>query len=166
MAQRAAGSRTGSARAADKRVRPPSIAARRTLFIELLRRTANVSRAAREAGLGNSTVYAHRARYPGFAAEWDAAIAEALDAVEEAVLARVRDGVEKPVFFGGKRIGAVPHYSDALAMFLLKSKRPEIYNRAASGPGTATPGVHDITDAEAEAEFDGRVALLAPREGG
>jgi hypothetical protein len=37
--------------------------------------------------------------------------------------------VEKPVFFGGKQVGTVRNYSDALAMFMLKAKRPEVYAR-------------------------------------
>ena len=36
-------------------------------------------------------------------------------------------GVPKPVYYQGKLIGHVPHYSDALLMFLLRAHRPEIY---------------------------------------
>lgn len=134
----------------------PSLAVRKTCFVELLRRTANVSRAAREAGLAHSTVYRQRARSKAFAAEWDDAIAEALDTLEEAVLARVRDGVPKPVFFGGAQIGTVRQYSDPLAMFILKSKRPEIYSRVPPPVAQAD----DMTESEAESEFDRRMARL------
>lgn len=134
----------------------PTLAVRRTCFIELLRRTANVSRAAREAGLASSTVYRQRAKSKAFAADWDNAVAEALDALEEAVLGRVRDGVAKPVFFGGAQVGTVRQYSDQLAMFVLKSKRPEIYNRVPQAVAEAD----EMTEAEAEAEFNRRIAQL------
>jgi hypothetical protein len=138
----------------------PSMALRKACFIEELRRTANISRAAREAGIGNSTVYKHRARFPAFAADWDAAIAEALDGIEESILARVRDGVDKPVFYGGEQIGSVRHYSDALSMFILKSKRPEVYNRPAAALPDEPVDADSMSEAEAEAEFDRRMALL------
>ncbi len=134
----------------------PSMAVRRTCFIELLRRTANVSRAAREAGLASSTVYRQRARLKAFAAEWDNAVAEALDALEESVIDRVRDGVSRPVFYAGEQVGTVRQYSDQLAMFVLKSKRPEIYNRLPH-PVAETD---EMSEAEAQAEFDRRMARL------
>ena len=134
----------------------PSMAVRKTCFIELLRRTANVSRAAREAGLAHSTVYRQRTLSKAFAADWDNAVAEALDALEEAVLGRVRDGAPRPVFYAGEQVGTVRQYSDALAMFILKSKRPEIYNRLPQAVSEAD----EMTEAEAEAEFDRRMARL------
>ena len=82
---------------AKKRKKLPSMAVRKTCFIELLRRSANVSRAAREAGIASSTVYRQRAGSKTFAQDWDNAVAEALDALEEAVMGRVRDGVARPV---------------------------------------------------------------------
>ncbi len=134
----------------------PSMAVRRTCFIELLRRTANVSRAAREAGLASSTVYRRRAKSKAFAADWDNAVAEALDALEESVMERVRDGVSRPIFYGGEQVGTVRQYSDQLAMFILKSKRPEIYNRLPHPVAEA----EEMTEAEAETEFDRRMARL------
>ena len=134
----------------------PSMAVRRTCFIELLRRTANVSRAAREAGLASSTVYRQRAKSKAFAADWDNAVAEALDALEESVMERVRDGVSRPIFYGGEQVGTVRQYSDQLAMFILKSKRPEIYTRLPHPVAEA----EEMTEAEAETEFDRRMARL------
>lgn len=146
----------GKAKKGVAKVKLPSIAVRRTCFIEMLRKTANVSRAAREAGLASSTVYRQRARSRSFAADWDNAVAEALDALEESVIQRVRDGTEKPVYYGGEQVGTVRQYSDQLAMFVLKSKRPEIYNRAPQAVAEAD----EMTEAEAEAEFERRMARL------
>lgn len=141
-----------------KRDAKASVKARKALFMAALRDTCNVSRSARQAGLSTSLLYRHRKTMPAFAAEWDAAIAEALDGVEEAILARVRDGVEKPVYYGGAQIGSVRQYSDRLAMFLLSSRRPEIYGRASAD---AAPLLHsDMSEADAEAEFMRRMERL------
>jgi len=116
------------------RTRPdkPSEAAKRAIFINVLRNTANVSRAALEAGMASTTAYRQRANHPGFARAWDAAITAALDDLEEALLHRALHGVERPVLHGGKRVDTVTTYSDALGMFILKTRRPEIYARSAS----------------------------------
>ena len=107
----------------------PTIATRRTKFLKKLAQTANVSLSARHAEISKSALYKHRQKTPLFAAAWDDALGEALDALEQAVIERAQHGVEKPVFFGGNQIGTVRSYSDALAMFMLKAKRPEVYAR-------------------------------------
>ncbi|TPG19945.1 hypothetical protein EAH87_08960 [Sphingomonas koreensis] len=137
----------------------PSIAVRKACFLEVLRKTANVSRAAREAGLSSSTVYEHRARHASFAADWDAAVSEALDELEDALIQRAKHGVEKPVYFRGEQVGAVKSYSDALAMFILRARRPEMYARlqAAAGPSDTD----EMTQEEAKAEVMRRLDRLA-----
>ncbi|WP_109808438.1 hypothetical protein [Sphingosinithalassobacter portus] len=140
-----------------RKTRQPSIAVRKACFLEVLRQTANVARAAREAGLSSSTVYSHRARYAGFARDWDAAIAEALDELESQLMERARNGVEKPVYYRGEVVGSVRTYSDSLGMFLLKAKRPEVYDRIG---GAAPSGASAMTQDEAKAEVMRRIALL------
>src|SRR3546814_12055870 len=58
---------------------------------------------------------------------------QALDDLEAVLLERAAHGVEKPVFYGGKPCGTVRQYSDTLAMFILRAKRPNTYGRAATG---------------------------------
>jgi len=138
----------------------PSLAVRKACFLEVLRQTANVARAAREAGLSSSTVYAHRARFAGFARDWDAAMAEALDELECQLIERARNGVEKPVYYRGEVVGSVRSYSDALAMFLLRAKRPEVYDRI----GGTAPVAPAITQIEAKAEVVRRIERLCAPE--
>ena len=128
--------------------------AQRAIFLDVLRSTANVSRAARAAGLPTSSLYRQRAQSQAFAADWDAAISEASDTVEEELTRRARDGVEKPVFYGGKQIGTMRIHSNDLLMFLAKSRRPEIYNR---GAAAGAQPVHEMTEA------DGRVTTAGCR---
>lgn len=136
----------------------PSIAVRRACFLEVLRSTANVSRAARESGLASSMVYGQRSRNAAFAQAWDLALAEALDGVEETMIARARDGVEKPVFFRGEQVGAIRQYSDALGMFILRAKRPEVYARIVVDAPARLPD--EMTEAEARVEVERRLDRL------
>ncbi|API59123.1 hypothetical protein BSL82_07215 [Tardibacter chloracetimidivorans] len=110
-----------------------SPAARRKHFVEVLAQTANVTESAKQAGLDRSAVYRLRARSESFRAAWDEAMNQALDDLEAVLLERAAHGVEKPVFYGGKPCGKVRQYSDTLAMFILRAKRPNTYGRAATG---------------------------------
>ena len=108
-------------------------AGRRKRFLEILQQTGNVSRAAREAGLSRQAVYARREKDTAFAEAWEEALASALDDLEEVLLARAREGVDKPVHFQGRQVGTVRTYSDQLAMFLLKARRPDVFSDAETG---------------------------------
>lgn len=78
-------------------------------FLEQLRLTCNVSHAARSAGIGRRTAYDWRDADPEFAAAWDEAEEEAIDALELAARERAIDG------------------SDRMMEILLKAHRPEKY---------------------------------------
>jgi len=109
---------------------------RRTAFLARLRESANVSAAARAAGLSRSSAYALRSRDPEFRAAWDEALEEALDDLEAELRRRAIEGVDKPVFYGGKECGSVKSYSDTLGMFLLKSRRGEVFAETGGRPPT------------------------------
>lgn len=81
----------------------------RETFLEQLRLTCNVSHAARSAGIGRRTAYDWRDADPDFAAAWDEAEDEAVDALELAARNRAIDG------------------SDRMMEILLKAHRPEKY---------------------------------------
>lgn len=81
------------------------------VFLAELRLSPNVSRAARAADVGRQTAYDARAVDPAFARAWDDAIEESVDAVQDAAFQRAMAD------------------SDTLAIFLLKSHRPSVYNR-------------------------------------
>jgi hypothetical protein len=60
---------------------------------------------------------------PVFRAAWDDALQAALDELELELRRRAMQGVEQPVYYGGKECGRIRTYNDALGMFLLRSKR-------------------------------------------
>ena len=101
--------------------------ARKTTFLETLAETVNVSAACRKAGIRRRTAYNWRNADPRFAREWDDALDDGIDAMEAELHRRAFEGVEKPVWHKGEQVGTVRHYSDGLAMFLLKAHRPARY---------------------------------------
>lgn len=78
-------------------------------FLRLLAESPNVTSAAKGAGVSRSLAYLHREKDPAFAAGWGDAIGESLDRLEESAFKRANST------------------SDTLAIFLLKSHRPDVY---------------------------------------
>lgn len=107
--------------------RPRSAALNAPRFIAVLARCGNVSAAARAAGLSRSRAYELRAEDPGFAADWDDALSEAVDGLAYEARRRALEGDARPVFYRGEQVGQTRRYSDALLMFLLRAYRPELY---------------------------------------
>lgn len=111
-------------------------------FLRQLAETGNVTGAARSVGLSRSHAYTLKARDPGFAADWAAAEAEAVEALDCEARRRAVEGVEQPLLSGGRLVrdddGAVikiRRYSDRLLMFLLKAHRPEELDKANDDAG-------------------------------
>jgi len=63
-------------------------------------------------------------------AAWDEAVAEGIDRLEDEVHRRAVEGVDRPVYQGGVRVGEIKAYSDSLLTLLLKSRRPEVFARS------------------------------------
>lgn len=81
----------------------------RERFLELLRKSGNVSASCDTAELARTAVYAWRDADPDFAAAWDDAMSLGVEALEDEARRRA---------FGG---------SDLLMMFMLKSAKPDRY---------------------------------------
>jgi hypothetical protein len=75
-------------------------------FLAALPKTPSVTLAAKAAGVGRKTVYEHRDRDPEFAAAWDDALNQSLDALEHEVYERAKSG------------------DTQLLMFILRTQRP------------------------------------------
>ena len=92
----------------------------RVTFLRALSKTPSVTFAAKAAGVSRRTVYAHREQDSDFAAKWDDALNQSVDALEHAAYRRAIAG------------------DATLAMFFLKAHRPSIYRErieAAVGAG-------------------------------
>lgn len=96
-------------------------------FINELRRGASVSSAANFIAVSRTTVYEHREQNDEFKAEWEDAIEEGTDLLEDEARRRAAEGWDEPVFYKGEQQGTVRKYSDTLLIVLLKARRPEKY---------------------------------------
>ena len=133
----------GNATADDTRPR------RQAAFLHALADTVNVAAACRSAGIPRRTVYDWRHADPDFARKWDDALDDGIDLLEAVLHRRAFEGTEKPVYYKGEQVGTTRHYSDALAMFLLKAHRPERYrdNYRAPEPGDPASMTRRFRDA-------------------
>lgn len=93
-------------------------------FIAALADSGNVRAACEVAGIARKTAYGKRNTDLAFAAEWDAALEEACDTLEAEARRRAVEGVDKPVYQQGMKVGVIREYSDTLLIFLLKGNRP------------------------------------------
>jgi hypothetical protein len=105
-------------------------------------------------------VYRLRAQSESFRAAWDEAMNQALDDLEAVLLDRAAHGVEKPVFYGGKPCGSVRQYSDTLAMFILRAKRPQTYGKAGSSDA---PDMEEDDPAKARDKVHMTLSRMADR---
>ncbi len=105
----------------------------RSRFLIEMRQSANLSRACERARVTRRMAVELRQADAAFQAAWDEAEAGAFDDLEEEVLRRARDGVDKPVYFGGKICGSIRSYNDALALEILKTRRERLDARRSEG---------------------------------
>lgn len=64
---------------------------------------------------------------PEYAARFAEAHEDACDSLETEARRRAVEGVDKPVYQGGKKVGTVREYSDTLLIFLMKGAIPDKY---------------------------------------
>jgi hypothetical protein len=130
-------------------------AKREATFLETLAQTANVAASARAAGLSDSSVYRHRQTSDAFRAKWAVALAEGFERLETMMLDRALNGTEKPVWYGGKRVGTITEYSDRTALALLAHHRGTVR-------GSAVP-THDMSVDDWRTHWDMRLRDIQRR---
>lgn len=129
---------------------------RREAFLTELSRTCNVMASCRAAGMSSGAIYPLRRRDAAFRAAWDEALLEGYRNLELTMLDRAINGMERPVWYGGKQIGSEQHFSDALGMNLLGHHRAVA---VASSRGVAEPGIVE----EARLKIETRVKAIKLR---
>lgn len=110
----------------------------RERFLEEFRRTGNVTRSAKAAGVDRTTVWNHR-EDPEFERLYNEALDDAVDLLEAEAWRRATEGTERvKLVRAGKDDKGNPvfrelierTYSDVLLIFLLKGLRPERYRES------------------------------------
>ena len=95
----------------------------RKKFLDSLAETGVVTHSAKAAGVSKTAVHISRRRDEKFAQAWERALDSATDRLENEAVRRAVDGVDEPVYQGGKQVGSITRYSDTLLIFLLKANR-------------------------------------------
>ena len=133
----------------------------RPAFIEALRRTGNVTLAARYAGRSRNQAYHVRRRSEDFAAQWDEALEEGTDLLDAEARRRAVTGIDKPVYYKGEVVGSITKYSDRLLMFLLRAHRPQKFRDGGKveQPGATDVGVDKDTEKAILEKLDRMAAL-------
>lgn len=99
-------------------------------FLAALEAGASISTAATAAGVAKCNMYDWRNASPEFREEWDEALETGTDKLEDELWRRGVEGVDKPVFQGGKQVGVIREYSDTCIIFTAKARRPEKFRDA------------------------------------
>lgn len=94
----------------------------RPIFLLTLRENGNVRAACEQAGISRKTAYQHREASKEFMAQWDEALEDAIDTLEEEARKRATNN------------------SDTLLIFLLKAHRPDKYRETTRQEHTGKDG--------------------------
>ena len=131
-------------------------------FLAELVRTCNVRASARAAGVRPSIPYQHKATSPAFSTAWDAAISEAYSTLQAAAIDRGINGVRKPIFYQGKRVGSAIEYSDQLVLQLLRMHQ-ETATRVAIATAQSEA---EASKGDALARLDAKLSAMNRNMGG
>ena len=91
---------------------------RKKKFLQQLAISSHVAQSAKAANIPTSTLYLWRDKDPAFREDWMKALAAGYELLEMELLHRARNGVDKPVFHGGKIVATVKDYDNGLAFRL------------------------------------------------
>lgn len=112
---------------ARKRPRGPISRPQREAFLAALSEGLSVHHAAGTVGRERRRFYNLRERDEAFAELWRDAYDAGTMVLEDEARRRALEGIEEPVYQGGKLVGTVRRYSDRLLEVLLRARRPEMY---------------------------------------
>lgn len=102
---------------------PDEKAEQMTRFLEEFRQRGNVRASCRAAGIDRTTAYLWRSENETFKELWVQAREDATDLLEEEARRRGHDGVDKPIYYKGKKVDVIKEYSDRMLEILLKANR-------------------------------------------
>lgn len=101
-------------------------------FLEFLRKNGNISVSAKNIGVTYCTVKRHQQDYPEFNAAVEEAILESVGYAESEIQRRAFEGVEKGIYYQGKKVGTEKVYSDTLALRWVEAYNPSRWSPKSS----------------------------------
>lgn len=130
-----------------KVVTQQEVETKESLFFKALAEGDTAQQACTKSGLKSEYVYNRKASDKDFAARWQAAYDQVTDLIEFCAIKRATAGYQKPVYHRGQVVGYEPVYSDALAAFLLKGRRPAVYRDRSSLDVSGTVTLESLVNA-------------------
>jgi hypothetical protein len=110
-------------------------------FINSFCELANITKSAKASRIGRRTVYDWLETDKDFKIKFKKARKVAIGVLEDEAHRRAVEGIDKPVFYKGKRVRAkVKEYSDTLLIVLLKANAPKKYKDRVQAEHTGKGG--------------------------
>jgi hypothetical protein len=106
-----------------------STVAKARAFLAAYRRTCNLTRSAKLAGISPRRHYVWLAKYPKYAAAFDRAKPIAAQYLEDKAIQGATEGWLEPIFYQGEKCGSVRRFDLGGRQFLLRGAKPEKYGR-------------------------------------
>ena len=113
---------------------------KRRELIALLSEGSFIGRACEAIGVTRQGVHKLQQRDPEFARQIELARSIGAGVLEDEALRRAVQGVDRPVFQGGKLVGHVREFSDTLLLALLRAHLPEKYTERSKTELTGADG--------------------------
>ena len=106
-------------------------------FLAALRDLPNVAYACRKGRVSRVTAYLHKNEDSKFALQWEDAVAEGVDTIEEVVMEHAKKGIARPVWMKDeqgipKKIDTIREYPIGHYAMLLKAHKPKLYREPKS----------------------------------
>jgi hypothetical protein len=160
----------------DSKLRPrrpaiAQVARRREVQEELLaayERLGSIMGAAEEVGIARSDHYEWLEHDEAYAAMWIEAQEASTQVLEREAVTRATVGQDKGVYYQGEKVGVEQYKSDVLLIFMLKSRRPDVYRDRYEVSGPQGGPIHvaamrpDALSRLSEAQLDALLALNGP----
>lgn len=112
---------------------PRSKSKKQSQFLDKLSDYVSVTRACKVTKIPRSTIYQWIKDDPEFKARFEDACELALASLEDEAVRRAFEGVNKPVYQQGQKVGTVKDFSDTLMIVLLKARAPDKYKDRFAG---------------------------------
>ena len=119
---------------------PEQIEVAKEAFIAHYARYGNVGTACDKAAISRTTFYRWQEHDETFGFAYEQAKADYCDTLRHEIRRRAHDGVLKPVYQRGEKVGSIREYSDTLLIFEAKARMPEYRDKVdiTSGGKTLT----------------------------
>ena len=109
-------------------------------FLTALGDIGSITQACKKSRVPRSTIYTWLAEDEKFAKRHEQTCQLVLGLLEDEAHRRAVEGTVKPIYQGGKKVGAIKEYSDTLLVVLLKARAPEKYRDRISQEVTGKNG--------------------------